>query len=230
VLKFAKEGWGVGFTYAGNRAAAEETIEQARAVNPDARIIAKQLDVSFPDQVEKTIDEFIGEFGDIDAVVNNAAIVRNNAAAVMDNAEWDDVIAANLSGPFYVIRSLLMHFISNRHGRIINISSLAQDGCSGQVNYAASKAGLIGMTRTLSKEYGSKGVTANVVTVGYVPTDMTKEHLADALHEFWMKHCPLKRVGSGEDIAALVHFLCGAEGGFITGEVIRVSGGLTYAP
>ena len=109
----------------------------------------------------------------------------------MEDSEWDDVIAANLSGPFYVIRSFLMHFLSNKFGRVINISSLAQDGCSGQANYAASKAGLIGLTNTIGREYGIKGITANTVTVGYVETDMTGDHLAEKLHE----RCDVRLVG-----------------------------------
>lgn len=230
VLQFAAAGWGCAFTYAGNKQGADETIRLAKEKNDAVQIKAYQLDVKDPEQVDNVIEQAIADFDEIQALVNNAAVVRNNAAVMMTNEEWDEVIRTNLNGPFYVIRSLLMHFISNRCGRIINISSLAQDGCSGQVNYAASKSGLIGLSRTLGKEYGPKGITANVVTVGYVETDMTKEHLADALHEFWMRHCPLKRVGKAEDIASLVHFLCSDQGSFINGEVIRVSGGLTYAP
>ena len=230
VLKFVEKGWGLAFTYVGNKQKADETIELAREINSDVKIKAYQLDVRKPDQIENVVDEAINDFDDIRALVNNAAIVKNNAAAVMSNEEWEEVIAADLSGPFYLSRSFLMHFISNREGRIINISSLAQNGCSGQANYASAKAGLIGLTQTLAKEYGPKGITSNVVTVGYVQTDMTKDNLAEQLHEFWMQHCPLKRVGSGEDIANTVHFLCSDEGSFINGEVIRVAGGLTYAP
>jgi 3-oxoacyl-[acyl-carrier protein] reductase len=149
---------------------------------------------------------------------------------MMSNAEWDDVIATNLSGAFYVARSFLMHFISNRSGKIISISSLAAQGSSGQVNYGASKAGLIGLTKTLAKEYGPKGITSNIVTVGYVETDMTKNHMADSLREFWLKFCPLKKVGEATSVADAVHFLASAEGGFINGEEIHVTGGLTYAP
>jgi 3-oxoacyl-[acyl-carrier protein] reductase len=148
---------------------------------------------------------------------------------MMSDAEWDDVIATNLSGPFYVIRSFLMHFISNRSGRIISISSLAAEGSSGQINYSASKAGLVGITKTLAKEYGPKGITSNIVTVGYVETDMTKNHMADSLREFWLKFCPLRKVTDARDIASAVYFLA-TDGGFINGEEIRVSGGLTYAP
>ncbi|MCK5218028.1 SDR family oxidoreductase [bacterium] len=230
VLKMAAAGHGCAFTYVSNENAAKETLELAREVNPEVKIKYYPMELKAPDKVEKTIETIIGDFEDITAVINNAAMVRNNAAAMMSNEEWDEVIATNLSGPFYVIRSLLMHFLSNRKGKIINISSLAQAGCSGQINYATSKSGLIGMTQTLAKEYGAKGVTANVVTVGYVPTDMTKNHLAESLHKFWLQHCPMKKAGSAEDIANLVNFLISEEANFINGEVIRVSGGLTYAP
>ena len=230
VLKFVKEGWGCAFTYVGNLKAAEETVKLASEINADLPVKYYRMDTKDPSCVEEVAEAAINDFEEIQAVINNAAVVKNNAAVMMSNEEWDDVIATNLTGSFYVIRSFLMHFISNRMGRIINISSLAQDGCSGQVNYAASKAGLIGMTKTLAKEYGIKGITANVVTVGYVETSMTRDHLAKELHDFWLKHCPLRRVGSAEDISGLVHFLCSGQGGFINGEVIRVSGGLTYAP
>jgi len=230
VLKFVREGWGVAFTFAGNKAAADETVKLAQELNGNVQIKSYQLDVKDSQRIEDVVEEAIDDFGEIAALVNNAAVVRNNAAVMMENEEWDEVIATNLTGPFYLCRSFLMHFISNRLGRIVNISSLAQDGCSGQVNYAASKSGLIGMTKTLGKEYGAKGVTANVVTVGYVQTDMTKDNMADQLHTFWMQHCPLKKAGSGSDIANAVYFLCSDEGGFINGEVLRVAGGLTYAP
>lgn len=230
VLKLAKEGNGCAFTYAGNKAAAEETLKLARSANPSVSVRSYRLDVKDPDQVERVIEEAIKDFENIDGVVNNAAVVRNNAAALMSNDEWNEVIATNLTGPFYVCRTFLMHFISNRSGRIVNISSLAQDGCSGQANYAASKAGLIGLTKTLAKEYGSKGITANAVTVGYVQTDMTKDNMADTLHKFWLQHCPVKKISDAEDIAELVAFLLTKKTEFINGEVIRVSGGLTYAP
>ena len=230
VMKMVFEKIGCAFTYVNNKSAADETIKMAKEINPEINIKSYQMDTKNSEMVEKTVEEAISDFENIDALVNNAAIVRNNAAVMMSNEEWDEVIATNLSGPFYVTRSFLMHFISNKYGKIINISSLAQDGCSGQANYSASKAGLVGLTKTIAKEYGSKGITSNVVTVGYVQTDMTKDNLAEDLHKFWLQHCPLKKVSSAEDIANLVHFLISKEANFINGEVIRVSGGLTYAP
>lgn len=230
VLKFVKEGWGVAFTYVGNEAAADETIKLAAEINSEAAVKAYQLDLADRDQIEEVTAQVQDDFDEVHALVNNAAIVRNNAAVLMEDDEWDQVIATNLSGPFFMIRGMLMHFLSNRCGRIVNISSLAQDGCSGQANYAASKAGLIGLARTIGKEYGAKGVTANVVTVGVVETDMVKDNMAAQLGEYWLKHCPLKKMGEAEDIANAVYFLCSDEGGFINGEVLRVAGGLTYAP
>lgn len=230
VLRLAQAGLGCAFTYAQNQKAAEETLAQAKTLAPQSAVRAYQLDVKQADEVEKTLETVLRDFGNVNAVVNNAAVVRNQAAALMSNADWDEVIATNLTGPFYVIRGLLMHFLSNRKGRIVNISSLAEAGCSGQANYAASKAGLIGLTQTLAKEYGAKGVTANVVTVGYVPTDLTRDNLAESLRAFWLQHCPQKKVGAPEDIANLVNFLVSDEAAFINGEVIRVAGGLTYAP
>jgi len=235
VVRFAREGWGVAFTYAGNQAAADETIALAEAAAREAGhasplIRGYKLDLRDRAAIEKTSEEVFAAFDEMHALVNNAAIVRNNAAVVMSDEEWDEVIAANLTGPFLLMRAFTMHFMSNRFGRIVNISSLAEGGCSGQANYAASKSGLMGLTQTFAKEYGPKGITANIVTVGYVPTDMTKDNMAEQLHQFWMKHCPLKRPGKGEEIADLVHFLCSERGAFINGERIRVSGGLTYAP
>ncbi len=230
VLKIAEKGSNCAFTFKSNETGADETIKKAKEINPNAIIKKYRLDVKNPEEVEKVVDTVIDDFENIDAIVNNAAIVKNNAAAIMSDEEWNEVIATNLSGPFYIIRSFLMHFISNRKGKIVNISSLAADGCSGQANYSASKAGLIGLTKTIAKEYGVKGITANAVTVGYVDTDMTKENLAEELQKFWLQHCPLKRVGTGEDIANLVYFLCSEESNFINGENIRVAGGLTYAP
>lgn len=243
VTKLAAEGYGVAFTFAGNKAAAEETVELAQkaaaatgsegnksdgGVAP--KFVAYQMDVRDADAVEKTIEAAIDEFEDIGALVNNAGLVRDNALAFMSNEEWDDVIAANLSGPFYTIRSFLLHFISNRLGRIVNISSLSARGTSGQANYAAAKSGLVGLTKSVAKEYGRKGVTANIVTVGYVPTDMTKDHMTGTLREYWLAHCPGGRVGTAEEIAGMVHYLTTEPAAFLTGEEIAISGGLTYAP
>ncbi len=230
VLKFVSAGYGCAFTYAGNEAAAAETVRLAAEINSTVQLKSYKLNLMDKSGIENVVEEALSDFENIHIVVNNAAIVRDNAAALMADEEWDDVIHTNLSGPFYVIRSFLMHFISNRYGRIINISSLSMDGSSGQVNYAASKAGLVGLSNTVAREYGAKNITSNIVVVGYVPTEMTEKHFAEKLKEVWMEYCPMRRTGTGMEIAETVHFLTTEKAGFINGEVIRVSGGLTYAP
>jgi len=230
VLKMIKQGYECAFTYRANENKAQETIEKAKEINNKATIKAYRMDQANSQQVEAVVEQAINDFENIQVVVNNAAIVKNNVAAMMSNEEWDSVISTNLSGPFYVIRSFLMHMLSNRMGRIINISSLAQDGASGQANYAASKAGLVGLTKALSREYGIKGITTNIVAVGYVETDMTDQHLAENLRKIWLTYCPMKRVGQADEIADMVYYLTTEKAGFINGEVIRICGGLTYIP
>ncbi|MBA2664133.1 MAG: 3-oxoacyl-ACP reductase FabG [Bradymonadaceae bacterium] len=230
VLKLAQQGRDVAFSYVNNADAARETERLAADLAPGRRVQGYALDVCDSAGVERVVDQVIEDYENVDTVVNNAAILRNNAAALMSDEDWNQVIATNLTGPFFVTRQFLMHFLSNRSGRIINISSIAQDGASGQVNYAASKAGLVGMTKTLAREYGPKGITANVVVLGLVPTDMSREHGDEKLEAFWKQWCPRKRQGTPEEVASLVHFLSSDAADFINGEVIHISGGLTYVP
>lgn len=230
VLRYVQEGWGVAFTYGSNDSAAKETIKLAAEINPDVQVKAYQMPLQDAAAIEDVCDQALFEFKEIHAVVNNAAMVRDNAAIFMSNEEWDEVIQVNLTAPYIVARSFLMSMVGQKYGRLIFISSLSAHGSSGQVNYAASKAGLNGLSQTLAKEYGSKGVTSNVVTVGYVPTEMTKENLNQQLHDFWLTYCPAKREGKGHEIASTVFHLSGEDAGFLTGENIKVAGGLTYAP
>lgn len=230
VLKMIKEGCGCAFTYAGNTAAAEETIKLAKEISPDCNVKAYKMDQSKVSEVEAVVEQAIDDFGDFGTLVNNAAILKDNVFAFMTDEEWDDVIKTNLYGPFYVTRAFIMHFLSNKFGRIVNISSLSQGGSSGQANYAASKAGLVALTQTLAREYGPKKITSNVVVVGYVPTDMTKENMNNELSKIWMQYCPARRVCSSEEIADAVYYLTTEKAGFINGEILHVTGGLTYAP
>jgi 3-oxoacyl-[acyl-carrier protein] reductase len=230
VLRLVGDGIPTAFTYVGNEAAMHETQAMVRELGSGVAVRAYRMDVKDSALVEHIAEQVIEEFHTVGVVVNNAGIVRNNVAAMMSDEDWLEVIAADLSGPFFVIRSFLAHMMGKRWGRIINISSLAQEGSSGQANYAAAKAGLIGLTKTLAREYGPRGITSNVVTVGYVETDMTENHMASKLQQIWMEFCPLKRVGTAEEIASLVRYLSTEEAGFINGEVIRVAGGLSYAP
>ena len=230
VLEYVKRGWGVAFTYNSRSDAAKETIAAARGINPDLPVKAYPMSLLDSEVIEATCEKVLEDFDEIDAVVNNAAVIKDNAAALMSNEEWNEVIAANLTAPFIINRSFLMHFLSKRRGRFIQISSLSAGGSSGQINYASAKAGLVGLTRTLAKEYGKKGITANIVTVGFVPTGLTDDNMTSFLQEYWVKNCPARRVGTAEEIAAAVLFLSSDDARFVSGENLHVSAGLTYAP
>ncbi len=230
VLRLVREGIPTAFTYVGNEEAMRETMRLADAATANVALRAYKMDVRNAAEVENVAEKVMEDFSRVGVIVNNAGVIHNNVAAMMTDEQWQDVIATDLSGPFFVIRSFLSHMMSKRWGRIINISSLAQEGSSGQANYAAAKAGLIGLTKTLAREYGSRGITSNVVTVGYVETDMTDAHMAQKLHDIWLEYCPVKRIGSAEEISSLVSYLARDEAGFINGEVIRVAGGLSYVP
>jgi 3-oxoacyl-[acyl-carrier protein] reductase len=230
VLKMIKEGYGCAFTYAGNVEAAEETIRQAKEIRKDCSIISYKMDQKDASEVEQVLENAIDDFGDFGVLVNNAAILKDNVLAFMSDEEWDDVLKTNLYGPFYVTRGMLMHFLSNKFGRIISISSLSQGGSSGQANYAASKAGLVALSNTIAREYGPKKITSNIVVVGYVPTDMTKDNMNNELSKIWNDYCPTRRVGKAEEIADAVYYLTTETAGFINGETLHVTGGLTYAP
>ena len=157
VEKFAAEQHNVIFTYLNSEKQAKDLEQSLQKQYPAIKIKATQLNITDPDRVDEWAHNIIDEFERVDVLVNNAALLRNNMAIFMTNDEWNDVIATNLSGPFYMIRAFLTPMISHKFGRIINISSLANKGSKGQVNYAASKAGLVGLTRTIAMEYGPKG-------------------------------------------------------------------------
>ncbi len=197
VLKFVQEGFGCAFTYAAKEDSATETVRLAHALRPDAKVAPYKLDLCDLPTLEPVVEQVITEFENIHVLVNNAAIVRDGPVAFMSDEAWNHVLTANLTGPFHLIRALVMHFLSNKYGRIINISSLSAGGSTGQANYAAAKAGLIGLSNTVAREYARKGITSNVVTVGYVPTDMTDQHFAKELEKVWMQYCPMRRAGHG---------------------------------
>src|SRR5204862_5467341 len=181
----------VAFTYVQNAAKAVEVEERARLLRPGARCKSYRLDVGCSLQVETVADAVLDDFDSVDVVVCNAGINKNNLVVSMSDDEWESVINTNLSGAFYLCRQFLPTFLANRFGRFILISSLGATGVSGQANYCASKAGLLGLSATLAKEYGRKGITSNVVSPGFFETDMTRSSMSDANREFWMKFCPL---------------------------------------
>lgn len=174
--------------------------------------------------VKETVAAIKGDFGSVEILVNNAGITRDGLVAMMKEEDFDSVLAVNLKGAFHMIRHLSPLMIRNKGGKIINISSIAGImGNAGQANYAASKAGLIGLTKTVARELATKNITCNAIAPGFIQTEMTKDF--DENNDF-VASIPLKRMGSAEDVAALAAFLADSGADYITGEVIRVDGGL----
>jgi NAD(P)-dependent dehydrogenase (short-subunit alcohol dehydrogenase family) len=189
-------------------------------------VLGVQCDVTDPPQVEAAFAQVESNLGAIEVVVANAGITRDTLLLRMSDDDWDQVIATNLTGAFRVARRAARPMIRARFGRIVFISSVVgQLGSAGQVNYAASKAGLLGMARSLARELGSRGVTANVVAPGFIETDMTAE-LGEDLVKKYAEQIPMGRFGSADDVAGAVEFLSSDAAGYITGALIPVDGGL----
>ncbi|MET0260088.1 MAG: 3-oxoacyl-[acyl-carrier-protein] reductase [Gaiellaceae bacterium] len=196
--------------------------EEAQAVAQEAGGRAVEADVSDPEQAKQLVDEA----GDLDILVNNAGLTRDGLLARMPDADWRDVIETNLSSVFYTCRAVTRGMMKKRAGSIVNVSSIVGiHGNWGQTNYGASKAGIIGFTKSLARELGSRGVRANVVAPGYVNTRLT-DVLPEEAQQAMLANTPLGRLGDPEDIAGAVRFLCSDEAAFITGEVLLVDGGL----
>src|SRR5579871_6138551 len=188
--------------------------------------LAVNLDVTAADSIKQAFGRALKEKGRIDVLVNNAGITRDGLAVRMKPTDWDAVLRTNLDGAFLCIQQVLPGMMRNRWGRIVNISSVVgQAGGAGQVNYAASKAGLIGMSKSLAQELGSRGITVNVVAPGYIATDMTKD-LPEERKQKILAAIPLERIGTPEDVAAAVKFLAGDDAAYITGHVLAVNGGM----
>jgi 3-oxoacyl-[acyl-carrier protein] reductase len=191
-----------------------------------ADVLGVQCDVTDPGQVEAAFAQVESALGNVEVLVANAGITRDTLLMRMSDEDWDSVIATNLTGAFRVARRAARPMIRGRFGRIVFISSVVgQIGSAGQVNYAASKSGLVGMARSLARELGSRGVTANVVAPGFIETDMTAE-LGEDLVKKYAEQIPLGRLGSVADIAGTVEFLTSDAASYITGAVIPVDGGL----
>jgi len=202
----------------------EEVAAEIRACSGEAMTL--DLDVSSPDSVKQAFDKALKDRGRIDVLVNNAGITRDGLAVRMKPADWDLVLKINLDGAFSCIQAVLPGMMRNRWGRIINIASVVgQAGAPGQANYAASKAGLIGLTKALAQEMGSRGITVNAVAPGYIETDMTKV-LPEEVKQKILASVPLARIGRPDDVAAAVKFLASEDAGYITGHVLAVNGGM----
>lgn len=187
---------------------------------------AFSANVAKPEDADNTVKAVIEEFGRIDILVNNAGITRDTLLMRMSEADWDAVIDVNLKGTFNFIKAAMRPMMKNRYGKIVNVSSVVgRMGNAGQANYSASKAGVIGLTKTAAKELATRNVNVNAVAPGYIQTDMTK-NLPDQAKDAFMLVTPMQRPGSAEDVANVVYFLCSPDSDYVTGQVINVDGGL----
>lgn len=203
---------------------ADETAAEFNAKGVKAA--AFSANVAKPEDAADTIKAVIEEFGQIDILINNAGITRDTLMMRMSEADWDAVIDVNLKGTFNFIKAAMRPMMKNRYGKIVNVSSVVgRMGNAGQANYSASKAGVIGLTKTAAKELASRNVNVNAVAPGYIQTDMTKD-LPEQAKDAFMLVTPMQRAGSAEDVANVVNFLCSPDSDYITGQVINVDGGL----
>ncbi len=230
VLEAVKEGYDVAFTFVANEESAKSVVEKARDIEPSAKVHSYQMDVRDSTQVDMVADQVLDEFGTIYGLVCNAGMSKNGLVFSITDEDWETVISTNLTGTFYVCRAFLPAMIAEKKGRIVIVSSITDRGATGQASYAASKSGLLGLCGCLTKEYGPKGITANIVLPGYFETDMTKTDVSDKNLNFALDFSPLRRAGSLKELARTVLFLTSEDAGYITGEAIRVAGGLGWVP
>ena len=226
--KFAAEGASVAILYSSNSASADAVVEEIRNAGGTAKAyqchVENYCDVTNEEDVVKMVADIERDLGTIDILVNNAGITRDKLLMMMKEEDFDDVISVNLKGAYNTMRKVCPMLARQRWGRVINLSSIAGiNGNAGQANYSASKAGLIGMTKSAAREFAGRGITVNAIAPGFVETDMTEKFASD---ENVMKRIPVGRMGRPDEIASLALFLASDAAAYITGEVIRIDGGL----
>ncbi|MCI8961421.1 MAG: 3-oxoacyl-[acyl-carrier-protein] reductase [Clostridia bacterium] len=223
-LTLAQNGYDIAINYRTENEALIETKKQIE--EKGVKCLTVQGDVSNFEDCERFVKEIIEEYGKIDVLVNNAGITKDTLLMRMKKEDFEDVIDTNLVGTFNVTKNVITHMLKARSGRIINISSVVGvAGNAGQTNYSASKAGIIGFTKSLAKEVASRGILVNAVAPGFIETGMT-DVLKEDIKEEIAKSIPLKRIGTTQDVANLVKFLAGEDSSYITGQVINVDGGM----
>ncbi|MBC7074739.1 MAG: 3-oxoacyl-[acyl-carrier-protein] reductase [Syntrophomonadaceae bacterium] len=235
-LQLAREGYRVAVNYYSNKSAPEEAVEENRRQaeevlreieNTGSIGIMIGADVSNSQSAAELVEKTVEEFGRVDVLVNNAGINKDQLMLRINDDDWDELINTNLSSAFYCSRAALRYMVRKRYGRIINISSVVGiNGNVGQAHYAASKSGLLGLTFSIAREYGPRGITANVIAPGYIQSDMTKDFTPEQ-REKLLSAIALGRIGTPEDIAGAVAFLASPQASYITAQIIRVDGGLS---
>lgn len=223
-LTLAGLGAAVIVNYNGAKERAEEVVDEI--TKNGGRALAVQANIAVAEDVERLFKEAVAVFGRIDILVNNAGITKDNLILKMSEEEFDAVLDTNLKGAFFCMKHAAKLMLKQKGGRIINISSISGIvGNPGQANYCAAKAGLIGMTKSLARELGSRGITVNAVAPGFIETDMTRE-LSEQIRAGMLSQIPLKRAGSAEDVAQAVAFLASDHASYITGQTLQVNGGM----
>lgn len=225
--RLASDGFDLLLTYRGDSEAAAGAEKELASTGRTVKVVA--ADISTSEGATLTIDTAVKEMGGIDVLVNNAGITRDNLVMRMSEDDWDAVLATNLKGAFLTSKAAIRPMLRQRSGRIINLTSVVGlVGNAGQANYAAAKAGLVGLTKSLAKEVGSRGITVNAVAPGFIQTRLT-DVLSDDMKKSLLDNTPLGRFGSPEDVASAVAFLASADASYITGNVLSVDGGLFMA-
>ena len=223
-ITLAKEGYDIAINYRTENDDLKSTKEEVEKNN--VKCLAVKGDVAVFEDCEKFVEDVIKEFGSIDVLVNNAGITRDTLLMRMKKEDFESVIDTNLVGTFNVTKNVISHMLKARSGRIINISSVVGvSGNAGQTNYAASKAGIIGFTKSLAKEVASRNILVNAVAPGFIETGMT-DVLKDEIKQDIEKNIPLKRIGTPQDVANVVKFLASEDSSYITGQVLHVDGGM----
>ena len=223
VEKFAQEGASIGFTYRSSAESANALVQKLEGVT---KIKAYKSDASSFEDSEKLVNDFIADFGSIDVLINNAGITQDTLMLRMSEDQWDKVIEVNLKSVFNLTKNVIKPMLKNRAGSIINMSSVVGVfGNAGQANYAASKAGIIGFTKSIAKEIGSRGIRCNAIAPGFIQTEMTGD-LDEKVIENYVANIPLKRLGTGEDVANACLYLASDMSTYVSGQVLSVCGAL----
>ena len=229
VLDAARAGHSVAFTYSTKQDCAREVEAEAQSLSQGKKVKAYELDVRSSARTDAVVEAICHDFDGVHVLVNNAGINRPNLAVSMSDAEWREVIETNLTGAFYMVRAVLPQFLANGGGSFIHVSSIASYGITGQVNYCAAKAGLLGLSRGLAKEYGHKNIRSNALMLGLFDTDMVREGLSSSNREFWLRYCPLRRFGDVREVSQMCVYLASEAAGFINGQELTLTGGLEHA-